>query len=407
MSAAFREMLRGHWRHVAQASGLPFSEAIFDREGFAYDTEPACRAVVAAREADAARAHGYFKAVQAAFYRDGRDVTRADVLADIARGSGYDRAAFLARWPSSRTCARRRAGFRDDQDARCHRLPDARPERGRGALPRHLGYVTDDVLGERLAAHRAPRGRARRRDGARGPERAGGSAVWRAPCARRTRPALRRAPRGGRRGGREPALGARAREDFDVDLAGDRPGYAYFEKRRAQWRRLAAARAYGRASAPSRADFIAALEDAIATLHDDTCRSFGAHSGLAAQRPPRPTSGRAGATAPRSSKRCASSAMPMWRGCARGDIVTRMDGVAVEAPRATFSARATHAGRGARLGTAARARRAAHRAPARRDPRSRGPHATPRSSTAPQPRQRRAASSRAAWATSATSDTCA
>ena len=61
MSEAFRDMLRGHWAHVAQVSGLAFSEAIFEVPGFVYDTEPPCRAVVTARALDPARAFALMK----------------------------------------------------------------------------------------------------------------------------------------------------------------------------------------------------------------------------------------------------------------------------------------------------------------------------------------------------------
>jgi putative protein-disulfide isomerase len=64
-TAEFREMLRGHWRHVATASGLPFSEAALDKPGFVYDTEPSCRAVVTARNMDAAMAPALLKACSA------------------------------------------------------------------------------------------------------------------------------------------------------------------------------------------------------------------------------------------------------------------------------------------------------------------------------------------------------
>jgi len=76
MSDAFRDMLRGHWKHVAEASGLAFSEAIFDTPGFVYDTEPPCRAVVTGRTLDAPRSLALMKVIQLAFYREGQDVTR-------------------------------------------------------------------------------------------------------------------------------------------------------------------------------------------------------------------------------------------------------------------------------------------------------------------------------------------
>jgi putative protein-disulfide isomerase len=93
---SFREMIAGHWAHVARESGLPFVDAALAREGFVYDTEPACRAVVAMRAADASRALPYLKRVQRAFYAEGRDVTDAAVLADLAVKEGLEREVFLA-----------------------------------------------------------------------------------------------------------------------------------------------------------------------------------------------------------------------------------------------------------------------------------------------------------------------
>ncbi|MBK6982854.1 MAG: DsbA family protein [Betaproteobacteria bacterium] len=99
--AAFRETIAGHWAHVAKESGLPFDDAALAREGFVYDTEPACRAVVIARATDSARALAYFKRVQRAFYAEGRDTTDAGTLADLAADEGFDRAVFAAALASS------------------------------------------------------------------------------------------------------------------------------------------------------------------------------------------------------------------------------------------------------------------------------------------------------------------
>jgi putative protein-disulfide isomerase len=93
---AFRETIAGHWAQVARESGLAFNDAALAREGFVYDTEPACRAVVAVRATDPGRALDYLRRVQRAFYGEGRDVTRREVLADLAADEGLDRAAFLA-----------------------------------------------------------------------------------------------------------------------------------------------------------------------------------------------------------------------------------------------------------------------------------------------------------------------
>jgi putative protein-disulfide isomerase len=147
----FREMLREHWRHVATASGLPFSEAALDQPGFVYDTEPACRAVVTARNIDAAKALGYMKAVQLAFYRDGRDATRGDVLADVAGECGFERDTFRMHLDSTRMQEQTRADFARTQSLGVGGFPTLGVLHAQQVYLVTSGYVTDDVLEYRLA----------------------------------------------------------------------------------------------------------------------------------------------------------------------------------------------------------------------------------------------------------------
>lgn len=86
--------IKSHWDHVHEASGQPFNDTFFEREGFVYDTEPACRAVVTGRHLDPDREGVLLTAVQAAFYRDDRDVTDGDVLGLVAEEAGFDADAF-------------------------------------------------------------------------------------------------------------------------------------------------------------------------------------------------------------------------------------------------------------------------------------------------------------------------
>ena len=151
MSPEFKEMLRGHWRHVATASGLPFSEAIFDRDDFVYDTEPACRAVVTARAMDAAKAYACMKAIQLAFYRDGRDVTSGDVLADIAAECGYDRDTFRMNLDSESMREATKDDFAATQSLGVSGFPTLGVRHGPQLFLVTSGYVTDDVLEYRLA----------------------------------------------------------------------------------------------------------------------------------------------------------------------------------------------------------------------------------------------------------------
>lgn len=100
MDDALKRYLRDAWQAVAQASGLPFDFGLLEREDFVYDTEPACRAVVAARSMKAEAALPVFLGIQEAFYRDNRDPTREDTLADAAQAAGLERPEFLARFAS-------------------------------------------------------------------------------------------------------------------------------------------------------------------------------------------------------------------------------------------------------------------------------------------------------------------
>lgn len=91
-----KSYVRNHWEHVQEATGQVFDFGLFDRTDFTYDTEPACRAVVAARLLDAGKAHAMLNRLHEAFYAEGKDVTKSDVLAELAGELGLDPAAFAA-----------------------------------------------------------------------------------------------------------------------------------------------------------------------------------------------------------------------------------------------------------------------------------------------------------------------
>jgi len=110
MRAKDKDYIRDAWTRVGAASGQPFDVSFFDRDGFIYDTEPACRAVVTIRALDPPRALAMMSRIQSAFYAENRDVTSTEVLADIAAEDGHDRAAFLDAFLSADV---RNAAFRD------------------------------------------------------------------------------------------------------------------------------------------------------------------------------------------------------------------------------------------------------------------------------------------------------
>jgi putative protein-disulfide isomerase len=97
-TAAMRQQDKGYireaWTRVNAATGQPFDFGFFEREGFIYDTEPACRAVVAARRLMPRLALGFMGRVQQAFYAENRDMTSGDEITDVAEEAGFERKEF-------------------------------------------------------------------------------------------------------------------------------------------------------------------------------------------------------------------------------------------------------------------------------------------------------------------------
>lgn len=83
MPDTLKATLHHHWEEVTKRSGKPFGTGQFDREGYIYDTEPACRAVVTLRTHAAEHTLAMYHAIQHAFYALGRDVTQTSVLASV------------------------------------------------------------------------------------------------------------------------------------------------------------------------------------------------------------------------------------------------------------------------------------------------------------------------------------
>ena len=88
MDEKLKKFLIHHWKEVARATGQPFQYEALDREGFVYDTEPACRSVVAFRNFLPDRVFAYFGDLQSAFYRDGMDPCDETTFAEIAKPYG-------------------------------------------------------------------------------------------------------------------------------------------------------------------------------------------------------------------------------------------------------------------------------------------------------------------------------
>jgi putative protein-disulfide isomerase len=109
---AFRAEILHHWQEVQRRSGQPFKFEGALPDGFVYDTEPACRAVVTMLDLNGAAAFPYFKSIQAAFYAEGQDVTQSQTLGLLAEREGVAADRFLERFESAEIRQMTQAHFR-------------------------------------------------------------------------------------------------------------------------------------------------------------------------------------------------------------------------------------------------------------------------------------------------------
>lgn len=128
----FREQTLHHWRDVHQMTGQPFVFEGAMPEGFVYDTEPASRAVIAVAEIVPEATFPYFKAVQAAFYSQGRDVTRAATLADLAEQHNIGKPRFLERFESEDVRNKTQTHFRITRESGVRGFPTIVLQAGTG-----------------------------------------------------------------------------------------------------------------------------------------------------------------------------------------------------------------------------------------------------------------------------------
>jgi putative protein-disulfide isomerase len=167
MSDPDKQMRLGHWARVESASGLPFDRETFAaRTGFVYDTEPACRALVAGRLLQpSADQLAIFRAIQHAFYALGEDVTAAGSLAKIVarelsrQGHATSEKDFLDAWQSQESINATRADFVRARRWGISSFPALLFARNDELFSISPGYASADALRPRVQAIVGPSNR--------------------------------------------------------------------------------------------------------------------------------------------------------------------------------------------------------------------------------------------------------
>ncbi|MGY8831366.1 MAG: DsbA family protein, partial [Pseudomonadales bacterium] len=116
-----------------------------------YDTEPACRALVTARNLAPELVWPLARLIQRAFYTEGVDVTRASVLVELAERAGIPRIVFAETFDSAAQRAATAADFSWTQDLGIAGFPTLLAERNGQLALLTNGYQPLDVLQPLLA----------------------------------------------------------------------------------------------------------------------------------------------------------------------------------------------------------------------------------------------------------------
>ena len=129
IDAAARVRYLGYWQAVNASTGQLFNFEQGLPEGLVYDTEPACRALVTARQLDPDSAWPLAKLIQQAFYTEAVDVTQAGTLARLAEQAGIPRIEFAEAFDSPAMQAATAADFSWVQDLGIAGFPTLLAER--------------------------------------------------------------------------------------------------------------------------------------------------------------------------------------------------------------------------------------------------------------------------------------
>ena len=146
-----RRYILEHWQAVKDTTGQSFRFEGALPDGFVYDTEPACRAVVAAHSLDPDIAWQLVKEIQQAFYLEGRDVTQPSVLTELAEKAGLPKIEFAEAFDSAEQLSATASDFSWVQDLGIAGFPTLLAERkGQLALLTN-GYQSLDELAPLLS----------------------------------------------------------------------------------------------------------------------------------------------------------------------------------------------------------------------------------------------------------------
>lgn len=98
-----RAYILQHWHAVHERTGQPFNFDFRMGPTFTYDTEPASRATVVTRQLVPGKEWDFLRRVQEAFYVQNADITKTEILEEIAMTLGMETLQFRQVFHDSQT----------------------------------------------------------------------------------------------------------------------------------------------------------------------------------------------------------------------------------------------------------------------------------------------------------------
>lgn len=146
IASAQREEILHHWKAVKRATGQSFRFEGAMPEGFIYDTEPASRGVVAMSLINPEVIFPFFESTQFAFYAEQKDVTKPEILVQLAADIGIDAKSFLRVFESDE--AKNQTSIHFDKVRRwgVHSFPTVIVQNASGYSILNRGYCPLEVL---------------------------------------------------------------------------------------------------------------------------------------------------------------------------------------------------------------------------------------------------------------------
>lgn len=148
----FREETLQHWRDVQTRTGQAFKYDGALPDGFVYNTEPPCRAVVAVEDLKPEAKFAYFMSVQAAFYAEQQDVTLPETLAGLAEREDIAKERFLDRFYAADIQQRTQVHFEQTYRAGIRGFPAVVMQRGADFKLLNYGFAPLEELRPKIDA---------------------------------------------------------------------------------------------------------------------------------------------------------------------------------------------------------------------------------------------------------------